>query len=475
MFRTLRNRLILSHILPLLLIIPAMGLTLIYVIETRYIIPRMATNMLGDARLFAEITRAEYTFWGSPVFFEQLLNRVEMDPSIRVMFLDTHGILLFSSDPADDVRVGQVLPVSGLDQVLGGNELVTMRYRTALAFTDIIDVFTPVFSPRENVIGIVRVSYHVASSSDLLPSLRTVIIVVLLIGLGVGLIISLLLAVNIEKPLRSVTRAIYDLAQGTRSQPVPEEGPRELKSLAHAINYLVERLANLEQSRRQLLANLVHELGRPLGAMHSATQALARGAGKDPALLNDLTVGMNDEITQMQAVLNDLARLHDQIVGTTELKREPVPMGEWLERALLPWQAAAREKGVVWTTQIPADLPTLSIDPGRMSQAVGNLASNAVKYTPAGRTVTVSAGLQENDLWIRFTDTGIGIAPEDQQKIFTPFFRSDQGRHVRQGMGLGLTIARDYVEAHGGRIELESAPGVGSQFTIWIPGDSVKL
>jgi len=89
--------------------------------------------------------------------------------------------------------------------------------------------------------------------------------------------------------------------------------------------------------------------------------------------------------------------------------------------------------------------------------------------------VTVSAGLQENDLWIRFTDTGIGIAPEDQQKIFTPFFRSDQGRHVRQGMGLGLTIARDYVEAHGGRIELESAPGVGSQFTIWIPGDSVKL
>ncbi len=469
MFRTLRNRLILSHILPLLVIIPVMGLVLIYVLETRYIIPRMATNLLGDARLFSEITRSEYTFWGSPVFFEQLLNKVEMDPSIRVMFLDTGGTLLFSSDPADESHLGQVLSISSLDQVRQGDELVTMQYRTALMFTDIIDVFTPVFGPNQQVVGIVRVSYHVASSSDLLPSLRTVIIVVLLVGLGVGLILSLLLAVNIEKPVRNVTRAIYDLAQGTRSQPVSEQGPRELRSLVRAINYLVERLTSLEQSRRQLLANLVHELGRPLGALHSATQALSRGAGKDPALLNDLAAGMNDEITQMQSVLNDLARLHDQIIGTTDLKRETVLPSEWLARVLLPWQEAAREKGVIWKSDIPQNLPPLRIDPGRMAQAVGNLASNALKYTAAGHEVIISAGLQDNEIWIRFADTGIGITPEDQQKIFTPFFRGDQGRHFKQGMGLGLTIAHDLVEVHGGRIEMESTTGVGSRFTIWIP------
>ncbi|NPV74849.1 MAG: HAMP domain-containing histidine kinase [Anaerolineae bacterium] len=469
MFRTLRDRLILSHVLPLLVIIPVMGLVLIYVLETQYLIPRLARNLLGDARLFSEITRAEYTFWGSPVFFERLLSRVEMDPSIRVMFLSPRGDLLFSSDPADEQRLDQVLSLPALAQVRQGNEVITMQYSSVLMFTDIIDVFTPVLGPNGQAIGIVRVSYRVASSSDLLPSVRNVIVVILLIGLGLGLILSLILAMNIGKPIRSVTQAIYDLAQGSRSQPLAEQGPRELRAQIRAINYLVERLASLEQSRRQLLANLVHELGRPLGALHSASQALTRGAGKDPQLLQDLAAGMNEQIAQMQEVLNDLAQLHDQIAGTIALKRELTPAREWLLRALLPWQEAAREKGLHWITEIPTELPDLMIDPGRMTQAVGNLASNAVKYTSKGGSVTVSAGSQNGEFWICFQDTGVGIAPEDQQKIFTPFFRSNQGRRIKEGMGLGLTIAHDLVAAHGGRIELESAVGDGSRFTIWIP------
>ncbi|MCC6147747.1 MAG: hypothetical protein IT308_09290 [Anaerolineaceae bacterium] len=474
MFRSLRNRLILSHIFPLLVILPVMGVVLVYVLETQYIIPRLARSLLGDARLFSEITRAEYTFWGSPVFFEHLLGRVEMDPSIRVMFLDTDGALLFSSDPAERNRPAPILPMSSLEEVRQGGEVVTIQYASALIFTDVIDVFAPVFDPNGKVIGIVRISYHVASSSDLFPSMRNAILIVMLAGLGLGVLLSLYLAVNIGKPVRSVTRAIYDLAQGSRRQSLAEEGPQELRVQIRAVNYLVERLDSLEQSRRQLLANLVHELGRPLGALHSASQALARGAGKDAQLLEDLAEGMNEQVLQMQAVLNDLAQLHDQIIGTIELKYETVAPRDWLARTLLPWQEAAREKGLVWTAEFPADLPALQIDPGRMAQAVGNLASNAVKYTPKGGTVTVSAGTfchpnEDGEFWLCFADTGMSIAPEDREKVFTPFFRSDQGKRIKEGMGLGLAIARDLVAAHGGRIELESAAGAGSRFTIWIP------
>lgn len=469
MFRTLRNRLILSHILPPLVIIPVMGIALIYVLETQFLIPRLASNLLGDARLLSEITRAEYTFWGNPVFFERLLGRVEMDPSIRVMFLSRDGVLLFSNDPADRPQLGRQVSIPGLADIQGGSEMVTIQYSSRLILTDLIDVFTPVFSPNQQVIGIVRVSYHVASSSDLLPQMRSVIILILLVGLALGLILGLLLAVNIGKPVRKVTQAIYDLGQGNRREPLAEQGPLELRAQIRAINYLVERLFNLEQSRRQLLANLVHELGRPLGALHAAIQALSRGAGKDPALLTDLTEGMDEEVLQMQAILTDLTHLHDQVLGTLELNREVVSTGRWLQKTLTPWREAAGQKGVEWIEEIPTDLPEVLIDPGRLAQAVGNLASNAVKYTPAGGSITVSTGTQDTQLWIRFLDTGVGIAPEDQEKVFTPFYRGSQGSRIKQGMGLGLSIARDLVIAHGGRIEVESTPGAGSRFTIWVP------
>jgi two-component system phosphate regulon sensor histidine kinase PhoR len=124
---------------------------------------------------------------------------------------------------------------------------------------------------------------------------------------------------------------------------------------------------------------------------------------------------------------------------------------------------------VRWQTVIPDTLPTLNVDPDRLGQALGNLLSNAIKYTPAGGMVSFSAGLEEKELWIRVSDTGPGIPPDEQARIFTPLYRSQSGRRFPQGMGLGLTIAREMVIAHGGRLEVESSVGLGSRFTIWLP------
>ena len=141
----------------------------------------------------------------------------------------------------------------------------------------------------------------------------------------------------------------------------------------------------MELARRQLLANLVHELGRPLGALRSAIHALSKGAADDPQLLYDLTTGMDEETARLQHVLEDLAHLHDQVLGTLEMNLKPIDLSEWLPRMLLPWQEAALEKKLEWRAEIPADLPTVQADPVRLAQIVGNLASNAVKYTPPGQ------------------------------------------------------------------------------------------
>ncbi len=320
-----------------------------------------------------------------------------------------------------------------------------------------------------SVLGIVRVTYHVDSVYELFLQMRLLIGWILGGGLLVGAGVGLWLALSLSRPLQGVTTALYDLASGARSDPLPELGPTELREQARAVNYLVQRLHSLEQARRQLLANLVHELGRPLGALRSAIHALSKGAAQDAQLLHDLTVGMDEETIRLQRVVEDLAHLHDRDLGAFELQRESLPLHDWLLKVLSPWEQAAQEKHLRWEVALPAELPTIQADPLRLAQVIGNLTDNAIKYTPSGGAVAISAGQEGDQVWLRIADGGPGISPEEQGLIFTPFYRGGQGRRIKQGMGLGLSIARDLAEAHGGRIALQSAPGQGSQFILWLP------
>jgi signal transduction histidine kinase len=299
--------------------------------------------------------------------------------------------------------------------------------------------------------------------------LRGLIATILVIALMLGGVLGFFLALNVARPVQKVTEAIDDLAWGDRRDRLSVQGPDEIKRLLKSVNFLVERLHNLEQARKQLLANLVHELGRPLGALRMAIQVTRGGAKNDPQLLDELLAGMDGETESLQRLLDDLAHLHDQVLGTLELNRQPLHLTEWLPTMLRTWQEAAILKHLQWKEIIPESLPTIDADPVRMVQIVENLVSNAIKYTPPGGTVTIAAGVQQQTVWIRVSDNGPGIPMEEQSKVFMPFYRGGQSRRLKDGMGLGLSIARDLTIAHGGRLELESTPGMGSQFTIWIP------
>jgi signal transduction histidine kinase len=130
---------------------------------------------------------------------------------------------------------------------------------------------------------------------------------------------------------------------------------------------------------------------------------------------------------------------------------------------------AAREKGLGWEVENPKGSPSVVMDSDRMAQAVGNLLSNAIKFTPAGGNIKITAEFLNGQLVMHFTDTGLGIPLEEQNKIFQPFYRGAHGRRIVQGMGLGLSIAHDIVIAHGGKLELQSASGKGSDFVLFMP------
>jgi signal transduction histidine kinase len=287
-----------------------------------------------------------------------------------------------------------------------------------------------------------------------------------------GAATGLVLAARLGRSVQRTTQAVYQLASDQRLEPLPERGPREMRLLAQAVNTLADRRRNVEKSNRQLLSNLVHELGRPLGACYSTIEALRDGAAEDVALRTELLDGMAGEVEGLRRLLDDLSQLNERVAGKLDLKRRPVPMAQWLSQASTPWREAARAKGLHWEAQVPADLPEMVIDPERLGQALGNLLSNAIKYTPTGGAVSIRAGTADRALWVRVTDTGPGIAPEDQVHLFTPFYRVQQAGEPQPGMGLGLTIAHDLVAAHGGRVELESEPGAGSRFTLLLPLES---
>jgi signal transduction histidine kinase len=468
MFRTLRSRLVLSHALPLLVIIPIIGIALSSLIQSRVLLPSLSRALMTNAVLLANVTGDQSELWSNPAYAEYYLTHLRHDISARVQFLTPGGQLLASSEPSEAPLLGMVLDFAGVAQARGG-QVASYTYNNIAAASEIIDVFVPVLSQNQQLIGVLRMSYTYNNLSAEFVRSRYVIVGILAVGLLVGTVLGWSLALNLSKPIREVTQAINDFAHGNRQVQVTERGPEEIQLLAQSFNTLKERLTNLEKARKQLLANLVHELGRPLGALRSAIQALASGASDDPRLLADLTSGMDDQTARLQHLLDELAHLHDQVLGTLEMEYQAIKISEWLPVVLRPWQEAARDKHLSWQTEIPADLPQISVDPNRLAAVVENLVSNAIKYTQSGGTVSVSANVDREELLICVKDNGYGIAIEEQEKVFEPFYRGNQGRRFKQGMGLGLSIARDLVEAHGGWINLESTPGEGSAFTIHLP------
>ena len=468
MFRNLRSRLILSHALPLLVIIPIIGVALTNLIETRVLLPSLSRALMTNAILLANVTGDQSELWSNPKYAEYYLTHLRHDISARVEFLTPGGQLLASSDPTEAQMLGMVLDFAGVAQARAG-QVASYIYYNSASPAEIIDVFVPVINQNQQLIGILRMSYTYNTLSSEFTRSRYMIVGILGGGLLVGIILGWSLALNLSKPIREVTKAINDLAHGNQQAQVAERGPDEIRQLAQSFNFLNQRLSSLEKARKQLLANLVHELGRPLGALRSAIQALAGGAGNDPKLLADLTTGMDDQAARLQHLLEDLAHLHDQVLGNLELEYQQLELSDWLPKVLRPYQESAQDKHLVWQTDIPLDLPQISADPNRLASIVENLVSNAIKYTQPGGMVSVSALVEGEEILIGVKDNGSGIAAEEQQKVFEPFYRGNQGRRFKQGMGLGLSIARDLMEAHGGRITLESAPGQGSQFTIHLP------
>jgi two-component system sensor histidine kinase BaeS len=291
----------------------------------------------------------------------------------------------------------------------------------------------------------------------------------LLAALGaslVALVLGIVLARALTRPIRLLTTAIHAMAAGDLKQSVPVTSKDELGELAAAFNHMSADLDRLLKARRQMTANIAHDLRNPLTVIGGYIESIQDGVLKPTPERLD---AIHAEVLHLERLVEDLRTLAQADAGELVLNRASVSVSALLEQAAQSYRPLADKQGIQLTIQADPGLPSIHADPDRLARVLDNLISNSLRYTSSGGVIALKAQPQNGDkVCITVTDNGQGVAPDALPYIFDRLYRADSARSSEES-GLGLAIARSIVEAHGGVITAESQPSRGTTMTILLP------
>ena len=297
-------------------------------------------------------------------------------------------------------------------------------------------------------------------------------------GIVLAIVLSYFHAHSISRPLRKLTRELRRVGTGDFHRFLKKiRGPKEIGELSQAFNWMSTRLAELDRMKIDFMAHMSHELRTPLTAIREGTALLLEN-DTDPIIpsqreILEVVRSHSERLSHSIASVLDLTKME---AGMMEYIRRPNDVIVLLEQSLQNVRLLAQKKGLSLEVIYAPSLPLLIVDEGRILQVFNNLLSNAVKFTPPGGKISIATALchsrKDQQAWVevRITDTGVGIPAEEVERIFDRFYQSAyHQKHNQQGTGLGLAIARHIVEAHGGKMWVESQIGAGSTFTCRLP------
>ncbi len=497
MLKTLRSRLLLSYVTILLILLVLVGFILLAFLAARPLptdeITSDLTAVLLDVRAVESI-RIEIRTWTQSGMgmrarlgaYGQLLtdylSQLSAERGVRALLVSEDGEVRYDSEgilasgasvretertplvPPSRIRLsglykGRFVDVDGSEWLFVAQPLFPMA--EMMADPSYLLIAAPV--PRATL----REVFRLFGDTFFAP-LAKAGLVALVIAVG----LSLLIAGSVARPLQRMSLAARRIASGDYRQRVEVAGPREVRALARSFNDMAERVATAQQAQRDFLANVSHDLRTPLTSIQGFSQAIAEGVTSDPAAAQRAAQIIHDETARLHRMVEsllDLARLDaDQV----NMRRHPLAPGDLLRAVGAGFSGQARDRQIDLRLVIPPDLPRISGDGDRLAQVFTNLLDNALKHTPPGGTVTLSAAPSDGGIVVTVRDTGEGIPPDEIGRIFERFYQVDKSRQrdrLDDGLGLGLAIARQIVEAHGGTIRAASAAGQGTTFTVWLP------
>jgi len=436
----------------------AIAFTLITVLVAggMFLAGRIALRKLADApvpaNLWADRLAGYYEQRGGWEGVDGMIAGYPCDPQWGPWYQDWQmDYVLATADgtivqASDSERIGQAL--SHLEQTYA-TSIVVDGQRVGLVF---VSPFERLRSGPRAAIG---------------GALRGFLLAGLFIG-GTSLIVGLILSRGMSRPLVSLTDATRTVAEGDLSVRVSTHYPGEAGELASAFNQMAEELARADDLRRNLTADVAHELRTPLSVIRGKLEGVLDGVyPAEPEHLRPVL----EETRLLTHLVEDLRLLALAEAGQLTLEKRPMDVGDLLRDAHVNFSPQAADRGVTLALDLSPDLPGVVADWRRIAQVLGNLLTNALRHTPQGGCVTMSAASSDEDaVIVTVADTGAGVPPEDLSYVFERFWRGNKSRsRASGGSGLGLAIAKQLVEMHGGTISVESAPGEGATFWFTLP------
>jgi signal transduction histidine kinase len=285
----------------------------------------------------------------------------------------------------------------------------------------------------------------------------------------VAVLVGIILARQLTGPLHELTKAAQNITQGHLEQQVRVKSNDEIGQLATAFNRMSQEVARVNQLRRQMTADIAHDLRTPLTVISGYIESMRDGVLKPTPQRLEL---IYSEIERLQNLVGDLRMLSLADAGELSLHAAPTNPHALLDRAAALFRHQAEQQDVTIEVDAPEDLPEIRVDEDRLMQVMGNLICNALRYTPEGGKVTLAAQAIDGHVDLQVQDTGEGIDPDELPYIFDRFHRADKSRHTESGeSGLGLAIVKALVESHGGATSAESAPGQGTTIHLSFPAN----
>jgi signal transduction histidine kinase len=314
----------------------------------------------------------------------------------------------------------------------------------------------------------------VGALTDLLPRLLWVGAV----ALALSVLVAALMAYSVSRPVERISRAAEEIAAGNYDQELFIATPTEVARLATSFTTMASRVKAALLSQQDLVANVSHELKTPLTSIQGFSQALVDGTAGDQVGRQRAAAIIHEEAGRMRRLVDELLDLARLEGGQVELAREPIETEQLLRACAARFGPQAEERNITLSLKPAPGLPPVIGDQDRLGQVLDNLVDNALKHPQSATgsaTITLEAGLLDDWIVLSVIDNGPGIPAEDLPRVFERFYRADKSRaRGGKGAGLGLAIAQEIVQAHGGQMLVESVEGLGTRFTVRLPARSSR-
>lgn len=458
MISSLRSRLWLSYLLVISLVLLVVTLALLLFLIRN---PRLTRDAENSLLLAANALQRQRMEIASDSNLVNVVRRADELLDVRVLIYGAQGGLLADSRKETEAAFPDLhhlapqkraLEISGFKDSNNQNWLYTQRNLPG-RYT----LLVATLHPTAPILSIL-------SDEFFLPIIRAGSLALLL-----SILLSYLMARWIADPLQRITNASQEIGTGQMSLIEPS-GPREVQSLAHSVNEMSRQLKASQESQRDFVSNVSHELKTPLTSVQGFAQAILDGTVKGSEALQEAGQVIYNEAGRMHHLVIDLLDLARLDAGTAELEYAPIDMADLLGSVMKRFAPQAQSAEVTLEMET-TEIPQISGDQDRLAQVFNNLIENAIKFTPKGGTIRLEGKSTNKFLEVSVSDTGLGIPKDEAERIFERFYQVDKSRRSGRGrgVGLGLPIARQIAQAHGGDIIVDSSAEKGAHFLVRLP------